>query len=54
MYRVGILFNDGTVISNNFKTKPLAEDYLLRESDKKKIKRADILNQETKKRERVF
>lgn len=53
-FRVGIIKQNGEVISENFNTRSKAEDYILTVSDKEKIKRADILNSETRKRERVF
>lgn len=53
-FKVGIIFDNGKIISKNFLTKKLAEDYILAISDKEKIKRTDILNKETKERERIF
>lgn len=52
MFRLVILYNDGTIEGLNFNTKDEAEDYIL--SSKKEIKRADIKNLDTGERERVF
>ncbi len=55
MFRVGIIFKDGIIPrGQNFKTRTEAEDFILTESEKKEIKRADILNKETRDRERIF
>jgi len=55
MYRVAIIFKNGTISSGlNFNTKGEAEDYILKESEKQDIKRADLKNLETGERERAF
>ena len=55
MFRVGIIFKNGTIpLGQNFKTKGEAEDYILKESEKQGIKRADIKNLDTGERERAF
>ena len=53
-FRVAILLNNLETIGKNCDTKEEAEDYVLTISETKKIKRADIVNRETKERERVF
>jgi hypothetical protein len=50
MFRVSILKNNGEIISNNFKNKESADTWILEEAEKG-IKKAIILNKETKKRE---
>lgn len=47
MIRVGIIYNDGTIKSQNFNTFDEAETYVLQESEKG-IKQARGRNQETK------
>ena len=53
-FRVAIVIENLETIGKNFDTKSEAEDYVLKLSEQKTIKRADILNKETKERERVF
>lgn len=55
MWRVVIIFKNGAKpVGVNFNTKDEAEDYILKESDKQEIRRADLLNKDTGERERVF
>lgn len=54
MFRVGIILNTGEVVTQNFDTKPEAENWILEVSEKQKVKRADILDKTTEARERVF
>lgn len=55
MFRAVIIFKNGIVSQGqNFKTKGEAEDYILQESEKQDIKRADIKNLDTGEREKVF
>jgi hypothetical protein len=55
MFRVVIIFKNGTISKGqNFKTKGEVEDYILKESEKQEIKRADIRNLDTGERERIF
>ena len=53
-FRVAILLQNLETLGKNFNTKTEAEDYILAISEKKTVKRADILNRETKEREKVF
>jgi len=53
-YRLGILKKDGKIIAKNFNTQGEAEDYILTISEKENIKRADLMNKETKEKERIF
>lgn len=54
MFRVGIIFEDGNILGQSFEEKRQAEDFILLEADKRKIKRADIRNLETNEREQVI
>lgn len=54
MYRLAIVYDDKTTFGKNFKTKGEAETFVLEESEKSIIKRADIKNLDTGIRERVF
>ena len=54
MYRLGIIYQDGSIEGLNFKTKEEAEDYIIKQDDVNKIKRADIINRQSKARERIF
>lgn len=53
MFRVGIIYRNGDIKSQNFDTFDEAETYILLESEKG-IKRADILNQVTKERNTIW
>jgi len=53
MFRIGII-TDKRIIGKTCKTKEQAEEYILIISEKETIKRADILDKNTGKRERVF
>lgn len=53
-FRLAILLENLETIGKNFDTKSEAEDYALNLLEQKTIKRADILNRETKERERIF
>lgn len=52
MFRLGILYQDGTIEGLNFNTKDEAETYIL--SSKKEIKRADLQDKETGERENIY
>jgi hypothetical protein len=54
MYRLVITLGNLEYITKNFKTKNQAEDFVLELSEKRNIKRADILNLENKVREKIF
>lgn len=53
-YRVAIITKDGKSIGRNFDNRNEVEDFILKIDDKNGVKRADILNRETKERERLF
>ena len=54
MFRTGIIFKDGVITGETFKTKAEAEDYILAQAEIKEIKRADIKNLETQEREQIY
>ncbi len=54
MFRLAILYNNKITIGKNFKTKEEAETFVLEESEKSIVKRADIKNLKTGERERIF
>ena len=54
MFRVGIILDTGKTIAKSFNTKSEAENWILEVSEKQKIKRADILDEKTKTREKAF
>lgn len=54
MYRLVILFEDSKIISENFNSKDEVEDYLLKQAEKKPIRRADIKNLDTNEREKIY
>lgn len=54
MYRAVITLGGLQYLSKNCNTKDEAETWILKISDKQKVKRADILNKKTKERERVL
>ena len=54
MFRLAILLENNKTLGQNFKTADEAETWLLSISEKEKVKRADLLDLETKERKRVF
>jgi len=50
-YRVALVTKSGKTKSKNFNTKSKAEDYILNIATKEGIKRAVLLNRDTKERE---
>lgn len=54
MFRLVILYDNKTTFGKNFKTKGEAETFLLEESEKCIIKRADIKDLDTGERKKVF
>ena len=54
MYRLAILYNNKMTIGKNFNTKEEAETFVLEESERSIIKRADLLNKETGERIKIF
>jgi hypothetical protein len=52
-YRVGILTKQGNILGQTFQTRAEVDDYILQINEKEGVKRADIINQDTKEREKV-
>ena len=51
MYRVGITTLKGVTISRKFQTREKADEWILEVAEKEGVKKAIILNKETKERE---
>jgi len=52
-YHVAIITKSGNIVSKNCQTLPEADDFILTVDNGEGVKRADILNKETGKREVV-
>jgi len=48
MFRVGLLKENGDIVSKNFETKDKAETWVLEEMERQKIKKAYIFDREKK------
>ena len=54
MFRAVITLGDLKYLTKNFDTKIEAENWILEVAEKQKVKRADILDKQTKTREKAF
>lgn len=54
MFRVVVITQKGEIKSNTCPTKDDAELWVLQLQEKEELKRADVMNQETKEREKLI
>lgn len=54
MFKLAIIYKDGEIEGKTCESKQEAEDYVLKQSETREIKRADLRNIETDERETIY